>query len=85
MSKLTKAQAEALEWLWPTSRRQWLGRQYCTISTPTIAALDALVRKGLAKKQGSAGWSIYFTMTDEGRAARAALSPDTGSSGGGVG
>lgn len=70
MTKLTKAQREALTWLWPTSRRQWHGPFF---GDPSIAALDALVRRKLAVKQGSAGWSIYFGMTDAGRAARAAI------------
>lgn len=68
---LTKKQREALEWLWPTSRRHW---QTMECGDPAIGTLDSLVRRGLATKTGSAGWSIYFEMTDTGRLARSLLS-----------
>jgi len=64
--KLSEAQEGALDWLWRDSRRRWNG---APLDDPSIAALDALVRKGLAEKTGSSGFPIYYKMTDAGRAA----------------
>jgi hypothetical protein len=63
---LTKKQRDALEWLWPKSRRHW---RTTDCGDPAIGSLDSLVRRGLATKSGSSGWSIYFEMTDTGRLA----------------
>jgi hypothetical protein len=67
---ITKKQREALEWLWPNSRRQW---QTMECGDPAIGSLDSLVRRGLATKIGSSGWNIYFELTDTGRLARSLL------------
>ena len=63
--KLTKAQITALEWLlFCAGPRKWYGTD---CGDPSIAALDALWRKGLASKRGGGGAPIYYTLTDAGR------------------
>ena len=75
---LSKAQRDALlTWLWPTSRRLWVDPRN-GLDSPSSSALGALCRKGLASKEGSAGWTIYYEMTDAGRAARHALEAENG-------
>lgn len=64
MGKLTYAQRNALEWCWPSSRRRWGG---VIMDDPPISAFQALVRKGLVKKDGSDGTPIYFELTALGR------------------
>lgn len=67
--KLTGAQRDSLNWLHHDgSERPWGGKD---CGHPAIAALDAIVRRGFAKKSGGNGCTPRYAMTitkDERRA-----------------
>lgn len=72
--KLTEPQRDALGWLHHDgSPHLWSGRD---AGHPSIAALDALVRRGLARKRGGDGFPVYYAMiiTDNERRAHLASS-----------
>ena len=60
---LTEPQRKALAWHWKGGRR-WHGE---LAGDPAMSSLMALVRRGLSRKWGSAGWPIEFELTEAGR------------------
>lgn len=58
--KLTEAQRDALGWLHHDgSERDWGGKD---CGHPAIAALDAIVRKGFARKSGGNGCTPRYSL-----------------------
>jgi hypothetical protein len=68
---MTPKMEEALRWCYATGERRWFAPP--VVGSPAAASMTALVNRGLAKKTGGNGWPARYTLTDEGRKARAEL------------
>jgi hypothetical protein len=74
--KLTAAMRDALGWLYPDgSYHLWSGRD---AGHPSIAALDALVKRGIARKRGGDGFPVHYAITITNDERRSLLASDAG-------